>query len=189
MSVFRCITSLFLTFLFVGATFAQDSGQESFAGLNFGVGLSLTHDLGDNDRVGGASVVNGIVRVNDENNHVARIMLESHYFFSGKKSLNVWGTDIEVEPERWGVGPFVAVQPGNDEIIEAIGLGIMWGFKKDRDDDSSWNIGIGAVVDPNVQVLGKGIENNQRLPEGETEIRFREKSQIGALVLVSFGFN
>lgn len=163
------------------------AGTKTFAGLNFGVGLSLTHDLGDNDRVETASLVNGIVRVDDEENDVARIMLESHYFFTPQKSFIL---NDNLKANDWGWGPFVALQPGTDEIIEAIALGVMWGFKRHEETSgtSSWNIGLGAIVDPNVTVLGDGIEANKPLPEGETEIRLKEKSQWGVLILTSFSF-
>lgn len=161
--------------------------QRQFAGLNFGVGISLTHDLGKTDRVESASVVNGVVRVDNENNDIARIMLESHYFFTPKKQFRL---NPNMAANQWGWGPFVALQPGTDEIIEAVALGVMWGFKRNDNpkDTSSWNIGIGAVVDPNVRVLGDGIEEGKPLPSGETEIRYKEKSQGGVLILTSFSF-
>lgn len=171
-------------------SYSVSYAQREFAGLNFGVGLSLTHDLGGNDRVDSASVVNGIVRVDNEDNDIARIMLESHYFFTPKRPF--WFNSNIVE-SQWGWGPFVALQPGTNEIIEAIGLGVMFGFKRKKDengekDTSSWNIGLGLVVDPNVKVLGDGIEENKPLPSGETEVRFKEKSQWGALIISSFSF-
>jgi len=157
-----------------------------FAGLFFGVGISLTIDTGSSDRVESASVVNGIVRVTDENNAVARIMLESHYFFKAKsKILGLF----DVGP--YGHGPFIALQPGTDEIIEAAGLGWMWGFKRasaSAESSDSWNLGIGFIVDPNVQVLGDGVYANQPLPPGETEIRYKEEAQYGILIVTSFSF-
>ncbi len=164
--------------------------ERGFAGLKFGVGLSLTHDLGENNRVGSASLVNGIVRVDDENNDIARIMLESHYFFKQSKPFTLFNSNVKVPSEQWGRGPFVAIQPGTDEVIEAISLGMMWGFKKSPNpaDKRSWNIGIGAVVDPNVKVLGDGISENVALPTGETGIRYKDKSQWGLMLLTSFSF-
>lgn len=157
------------------------------SGLKLGVGLSLTHDLGENDRVDSASVVNGIVRVESENNDVVRIMLESHFFFPQEKDFPLFG---RVKGNQWGWGPFVAIQPGSNEIIDAIGFGVMVGFKRTSDpsDASSWNIGMGFVVDPNVKVLGDGIQADQPLPPGETEVRFKEKSQWGLLIITSFTF-
>ncbi len=163
-----------------------DADKKDFLGLRFGVGLSLTVDLGQQDRVESASVINGIVRVENENNAVARVMLESHYFFKPSRRF-LWG----VNPDGWGHGPFVALQPGTNEIIEAVALGWMWGFKRGNSADEttdSWNIGIGVVVDPNVQVFGDGLQPNQPLPAGETQIRYKEESQYGVLILTSFSF-
>jgi hypothetical protein len=39
------------------------------------------------------------------------------------------------------------LQPGTDEIIDAIGLGVMFGWKRRNASKGSWNIGIGRVVD------------------------------------------
>ena len=166
------------------------SADSEFAGLNFGVGLSLTVDVGDNDRIDEASIVDGLVRVDRESNSRARIMLESHYFFTPSGGRDGKFLAL-VDKQNFGVAPFVAIQPGTDDIIEAIGPGVMVGFKRataDENDNSSWNLGIGAVVDPNVQTLGSGLSRNQPLPGMETEVRFREKAQVGVLVLVSFTF-
>lgn len=159
--------------------------------FGLGAGLSLTWDLGSRSRIGDASVVNGIVRVDDQNNANARIMLETHYFFTPK--INLFGTGYRNLPgsvPKWGWGPFIAVQPGSDNIIDAIGLGMMVGFKRNDnpEDTSSWNIGVGIVIDPNTQVLGAGIVPNAPLPDGETEVRFQEREQIGLLVLFSTSF-
>lgn len=102
-------------------------------------------------------------------------MLESHWF-------------REVFKGRLGWGPFVGVQPGTDEIIEAIGVGIMLGLRREGTENSSWNIGIGYIVDPNVNVLGDGFVANQPPPGAETAIRLKETSQEGILVLFSFSF-
>ena len=115
-------------------------------------------------------------------------MLESHYFFKPERDF----ARGLVKRGQWGMGPFVAIQPGTDEIIEAFALGWMWGFKRVENpaipDNSSWNIGVGAVVDPNVRILGAGFDRNMPPPGSETQVRFREKAQLGVLVLVSFSF-
>ena len=111
----RFKTMLFLTALLVlTAKTAAAQGQENrFAGMGFGVGLSPTIDVGKHDRINEAVLdENGIVRITSENNDVPRIMLESHYFFTPTG-------------DNFGVGPFVALQPGTDEIIKASGMGIM----------------------------------------------------------------
>jgi hypothetical protein len=181
---YTSILSLF--FLYSNSPYAQDNGRE-FAGINFGVGISLTLDSGNNDRIGSAIVdENGIVRISQEQNKVARIMLESHYFFEPKSTD--FGFLGMADGEDWGHGPFVALQPGTDEIIEAIGLGWMVGFRKNKDSNASWNLGIGIVIDPSVNVLADGIMANKALPIGETQIRLKETSQTGIFFITSFNF-
>jgi hypothetical protein len=156
-----------------------------FLGLGFGVGISLTVDIGSTDRVESATVVNGIVRVTDENNDLPRVMLESHYFFLGKGKFG------SLTENQWGLGPFLALQPGSNNIVEAVAFGLMVGLKRpsqSKESTASWNLGLGFVVDPHVQVLGDGIHENQPLPPGETEIRYKQESQWGALIIFSFSF-
>ncbi|MCU7805923.1 MAG: hypothetical protein KZQ96_22315 [Candidatus Thiodiazotropha sp. (ex Lucinoma borealis)] len=166
----------------ISTGFAAD---REFAGINFGVGISVTKDIGDRDRIEGASLdENGLVRVDKESNDIARVMLESHYFFIPKKK-----TFLGLTPAgQWGHGPFIALQPGTDEIIEAIGIGWMVGFRKSDIGSDSWNIGFGYIVDPSVRMLGDGLKENSALPAGETQIRYKEKSQSGVFLLASFSF-
>lgn len=164
---------------------ADLEGEKQFAGLSFGVGISLTFDTGKDSRIEAASIVDGIVRVDNENDKVARVMLESHYFFVPEKKF--MGLDGLVQG-RWGWGPFVALQPGTDEIIEAIAVGFMVGFRRPEESGNSWNIGIGYVTDPNVNILGDGFTENQPPPGNETAIRLKEVSQDGVVLLFSFSF-
>ncbi|MEC4890103.1 MAG: hypothetical protein RI101_08575 [Nitrospira sp.] len=155
----------------------------------FGVALTYTQDLGRHDRVKNAQVVNGVVRVTEDGNALPRIMLETHYFFKPEADL-FWG----VKAKEWGHGPFVALQPGSQNIVEAVAIGWMIGFRRADGDssditkNSSFNLGVGFVVDPKVQVLGEGITKNQALPSGETQIRYRDTAQYGILILSSFSF-
>lgn len=192
-SVLSCIILAFSS----GALAQEGKGSEagSFAGLQLGVGLSATYDLGENDRVTEAEVVGGLVRVTNQDNVRARIMLESHYFFTPKgKVLGFMGITENasvngvVENPKWGVGPFVAVQPGSNEVIEAIGAGVMVGFRRSGESSNSFNIGIGLAFDPNTKTLGEGIVDGQPLPPGETAVRYLEQEQLGLLILTSFTF-
>ena len=156
--------------------------EEAFEGINFGVALSLTMDLGDHERVESAEVINGLVRVTKDKNDIPRVMLETHYFFLPNVPL------FGHRKGMWGVGPFVGIQNGSNEFIESIGAGLMLGFRRSETATDSFNISIGAVVDPSVKILGDGIEENEPLPEGESKIRYKETSQWGALFMVSYSF-
>ena len=161
---------------------AKAKAKEDFGGINFGVALSLTIDTGNHGRVENAEVVNGLVRVTEEHNDIPRIMLETHYFFFPNKCF------FGHKNGMWGIGPFVGIQNGSTEIIESIGAGLMIGFRRSEKVSDSFNIGIGFVVDPSVKILGDGIEENQPLPTGETQIRYKKTSQWGALIMISYAF-
>jgi hypothetical protein len=142
------------------------SGVQMFAGLKFGVGVALTVGIGEKPCIESATIVEGKVRVQEERDAVATVMLESHYLFEMSKIGN----------REWGLGPFVGIQPGgSDEIIEAFGLGVMIGFKRKPTDTSSWNLGVAYIVDPSVKVLGDGFEENQEPPPGEKEVRLKKR--------------
>lgn len=156
-------------------TDAKPAGS-SLSGIKYGIGISLSYDVFGDNRVVTASLdENGIVRVSDEQTFPARIVLESHYFFPAASG-------------KWGHGPFVAVQPGSERVIEAVGGGWMAGFLKNRATGESWNIGVGLLVTPSVRVLGDSITANKALPTNETTIRYKYQSQIGGLAMISFTF-
>jgi hypothetical protein len=64
----------------------------------------------------------------------------------------------------------------------------MWGWRKSATATNSFNLGIGLVLDPKVQVLGDGIEANKPLPSGETAIRFKKEERLSGAILASFTF-
>lgn len=186
------VSVMFALYLLLVSTsaFATDEDKKleatrNFAGINFGVGLTLTLDTGSHDRVENAELVNGVVRITEERNDIPRIMLETHYFFLPQH--NFLGMR-SVKPNEWGIGPFVGIQNGSNEIIEAIGAGVMLGFRRNENTKDSFNIGVGFVVDPSVKILGDGITENQTLPAGETQIRYKETSQWGVLLVISYAF-
>ncbi len=170
---FICLFFLLLPYVSMAESEKTPSPWDTFG---FGAGLSYTIDTGQNDRIKSAEIRNGIVRVTDKENGIPRLILEVHYFF--KKTGELRGSE-------WGYGPFVAIQPGENEIINAIALGWMWGFRDKDSGKVSWNIGVGVSADPNTQILGDGFEENQPVPAGETEIRYKEETQYGVMITFS----
>ncbi len=180
------------------------SGKRNFGGIDFGVGVSMSYDLGHNDRVAGADIVDGLVRVSRTENIRARIVLESHAFltptFSSRKRAEDEAYCAEFRPdiERYrncraslkdfGIGPFVALQPGGEKVIDAIGLGLMLGIRRRDVRSSSFNLGVGIFYDVDTQILGKGFVEDRPPPGNETEIRFRRQSQSGLLFISSYSF-
>ncbi|WP_109356537.1 hypothetical protein [Sphingorhabdus sp. EL138] len=170
---------------------AQQSKEfgTKFGGIEFGAGIGFSYDLGSNDRVSEAELVNGVVRIKKSDNVQARLMLESHYFFTPKFDLfSLKNSGQSSDDNMWGFGPFVAIQPGGDNLIEAVGGGLMFGFRRSKKSTESFNLGFGVLYDINSKTLGDGILPNEPLPMGETEIRFREQEQSGFLIMSSYSF-
>lgn len=179
--------------------------REFFDAPWWGVGITITFDVGNNDRIEDATIdANGIVRVNKDQNVIPRFMLETHYFFKLNEALNKMN---EFKPLRWineclfnldngkfnighgtGIGPFVAVVPGGDDVIDAVGGGIMLGWRREENSTESFNLGFGVAWDPNVKVLGGGFVPNQPAPAGVNNVALKETDQVGLLVVASFSF-
>ncbi|MEK6762739.1 MAG: hypothetical protein AABY96_08495 [Nitrospirota bacterium] len=173
----------------------QLEADERFARWGFGVAIGVVAKAGSRDVIQSATLdPNGIVRVDRDANTTANLLLEGHYFFTPEKRFLPWAFDVA--PRNWGHGPFVAIQPGTQNIIESIGTGWMFGFKRSsliakdtapgRGD--SFNLGFGIMVNPNAQVLGDGIIKNQVLPAGETAVRLKSTTELGWLFVFSYTF-
>lgn len=88
-----------------------------------------------------------------------------------------------------GRGFFIGAQPGgSNDIIDALGAGLMWGFKGDDHNlfgNQQVNFGVGVIVDPNVKTLGDGLFENQPLPAGDS-LRFKEDYQTNLMIMFSW---
>lgn len=154
--------------------------QKEFAGIQMGIGLAMTYKHG-RDRVQEASIQDGLVRIDKEENRLPKVMLETHYFFTPEKNPN------------FGWGPFVAIEPNGSggTAIGSYAIGGMIGFRR-KDQPSmekgSWNLGVGYIVNTNVKTLGDGINENEPLPGSEKTIRYKYTNQPGWCFIVSFSF-
>src|SRR5580700_1681307 len=155
----------------------------SWSGLNWGLGIAADFDTGGT-RVASASIVNGIVRLNDTSSNVGvSFVLEAHYFLrdlltSGcnaqSPSTRAPNGAIDYNCTEVAWGPFVAIEvggggtssPANNGPITGYALGWMVGLhhpKVDasgKPDTTSWNLGLGLRIDPRAQVLGDGFVAN-----------------------------
>lgn len=192
----------------------MEEATKDFLGLKWGLGIGVMGGFGGGDAVEKASLVgtNKIVRVDEEGDMRPQMFLEMHVFFAnfGGDRMESWRGYRKRKVEAWkqatgekgeapammdedeaplrGFGPFIAVQGGDDEVINALALGVMWGFRRDAKADNSVNVGFGLSFDPSVQVLGHGIKEGQPLPPGETELRFKKEGQFGWAFMASFTF-
>lgn len=146
-----------------------------FQSLGFGLGLGWTHNLGPR-RVDSVTVVNGIVRIDNERNDLVRFMPEMHLW------IDRW------DEQRWSWGPFLTVAPGS-RVIDAVGFGLMMGYRPHRQDQYSFNLGIGGTLDLDTRVLGDGLIANEPLPPRETTARTKQTTAAGLLVLFSVGWD
>ena len=146
----------------------------SFEGGGYGVGLSYIHDMGKEDRVEEAEVIDGIVRVSHKRNGIVRPILEVH------------GWHTKPCPNRTGKGWFIAVQSGADNIASSLSAGFVMGVRREKD-TGGLNIGLGFSVDPDTQVLGEGLDANKPLPGSEMQVRYKKETQYGVTLMFSIG--
>jgi hypothetical protein len=186
---------------------------EAWAGLNWGLGIAADFDIGGT-RVSQASIVGGLVRLNDTSSNVGvSFVLEAHYFlrdytFAFGSSVKApggctSGNVVLINCTELAHGPFVAIEVGGGSTsaaatngpITGYALGWMVGMhhpKLDattgKQDTTSWNLGVGLRIDPKAQVLGDGFVPNMPPPAGETVIRYKTEPKAGVMVMSSFSF-
>lgn len=153
----------------------EEKGKSEFLSSYFGLGLYAGFDTGKKQRIDSARVVNGIVRVEEQSDAQVGFMLEAHRIFA---------LDNE---NHWGLGPYVGLVTSGEDLITAASIGLLLAMRP-QNAERSLNVGLGFMVTPKAQVLGDGIEANQPLPVGETEVRMKKETIYGVALSVSFGF-
>jgi hypothetical protein len=183
----------------------------TWGGLNWGLGVAADFDTGGT-RVANASIVNGIVRLNDTSSNVGvSFVLEAHYFLKDLLTKSCYAAPVQAPNGNGAIdynctevawGPFVAIEvggggtssPANNGPITGYALGWMVGLhhpKVDsagKPDTTSWNLGLGLRIDPKAQVLGDGFVANMPAPAGETAIRYKTEPKAGVMLMSSFSF-
>jgi hypothetical protein len=197
-------------------TIKTEEATTDFLGLKWGLGIGVIGGFGGDRAVEKASIINGVVRVEEEGNLRPQSFLEMHVFLDRKardwrwyqqgkaaaqmaKSRGVTRKPTEEgkklttptwptmpDPPLWGFGPFIALQSSDKKVIDALSLGVMWGLRKDPQSSVSLNVGIGLSFDPSVQVLGGGLKDGQKT--AETEVRFKKEGRFGWALMASFTF-
>jgi hypothetical protein len=144
--------------------------------LGFGIALAFRFNVLRPDLVSAASIdAAGIVHVVTRANAHPGFMLESHYLFWKNAS------------GKFGSGPFVAAQPGTDQIIDAIGAGWMIAWKV-NDSGKGFGLGFGYASIPAAQVLGAGFADGKQAPPGATSVQFQTRDKGSILIVNSFTF-
>lgn len=175
---------------------AEEKSVVDFKGMGFGVGIGLSKDIDAGHVVQQAQVINGIIRATERRSDIPRVLLETHYFW------------VPTKQDRMGWGPFVAVQSGSGEVIDAISSGLMVGFRRTKAQvniqknaqgqqttgepevhTDSFNLGLGFVLDSRAKILRDGLYENKPIPSGEEGSPLtRESSRWGLAILFSFSF-
>jgi hypothetical protein len=182
----------------------QQAGKESqdlgnaLSDFKRGAGVGLTVAPRGRDRIDGAAVVNGKIAVTQQNTNAARLMFEFHQLFTtnvitskgraaARRELKLCEAN-PIDCPIYGIGPFLAVQTSEDDLIASVGAGIMMGLRSDPRKTTSFNIGIGVQWDTKVKKLADGFVAGQPLPTGEKEIRFKESGEARLMVAFSLAF-
>jgi len=162
-------------------TSATPYDSVSWAGLNWGLGIAADFDL-HGTQVANASIVNGIVRVNDSSSNVGiSFVLEAHYFLrdytfdfggsmkgpGGCSAATTQTGFINVNCTEIAHGPFIAIEVGDGSTstpatagpITAYALGWMVGLHHPKFDASGK-----PVADNTSWNLGIGLRAN---PKGQ----------------------
>ena len=166
----------------VAQAIVEDEHKENaLAGFNFGTGIGASFDLHSGSRIKSALLVddgsgNKTVRVNQDGDTQLGIILETHYFWT-------IGTEQLI-----GVGPFFAIRTGDNDIIDEAGLGIMAGFRRNKTDTNSFNIGLGVMLDPDAQVLADGYFPNLAPPSGSSDVRYKQEERFSLAIVFSYSF-
>jgi hypothetical protein len=176
----------------------EQNRKDALADFKNGAALGISVVLGSHDVVEDAVVVNNAIVVTKRAKDQPRATLEAHQLFTGnpftgggrqvmRDQLISCGKDA-IDCPMFGVGPFAAIQTGDDNSISSAGFGLMLGLRSDPRRDSSFNIGLGLVWDTHVKALASGFKEGKALPTGETEVRFTEHSARRAMITLSFAF-
>jgi hypothetical protein len=168
----------------ITAEFLRQEALEKQFGFKFGIGAAITTNRRSNAIKDAVVDSTGIVRVKRQDETSVGYLLEAHYFFVPDRSF------LNLTTGNWGIGPFVAIQGGEEQFLSGLGFGLMIGFRQPNsivNTNLSWNFGIGAIYDPSVKVLGNGLVADRPLPTGDS-LRTTEVGSWGLMLVSSFNF-
>ena len=162
------------------AALAAAKAEAEFMGMRFGLGAGVSWSR--TEIVSDAELGPGNVgKATKRERQLPRVILESHYYG--------WCRAATCNAGTFGAGPYFGIVAKTDRLISAFATGVMFGWK-DRapSDRQGFSVGIGAVLDAAVNSLAPGFEDGKPLPDGETSIRFEEKSRWSAIVFITRTF-
>ncbi len=165
----------------------------------FGAGIGAISSTGD-DRVESAEVVNNQIVVTEDDDLSLGPIMEAHALVFTLNHLWALHDDkgrVYVTREKpcqaaalfptVAHGPFVALQLDSDQLVSALGVGWMVGFRM-KQSDSSLNVGLAYTLQSDVKTLADGFNEGQALPAGQTAIQYHTGRGSALALVVSFGF-
>lgn len=172
--------AILLAFLSVPAA-AQ--APPDFAGFGWGVGFQFTDSLRA-DLVDPEDVTvdeKGFLSVQKFNNVQAGMVFESHVTFQLRRSL--------------AVGPYFSVTPGTDDLVKAVGLGVLFELNRPtlnpvtnllEPAPVSFNIGVGLNVIFNATLLRPGFYDGAKVPNSQSPTVTRERAVLQLMSSIGF---
>ena len=170
---------------------ANTSGKESgpppksdfFDGMSTGFALIKPKQK----TVREASVVNGKVVVTSESKVENTLVVLKSFPISKTTHSNCQGTRQWASCAAWmiGAGFNIGSQGSAGQIIDFLGVGLTVGSGQEAEKTAAWYAGIGIGRRFNQKVLGDGLRENEPLPAGETQIRFKHIDATAPFVFVS----
>jgi hypothetical protein len=176
---------------------------DPLAGFHYGIGVGVSSNLGGIGAVSKDPTTN-IVRITRDNPAAARGLFEIHYYIPTK---SLYPTAQTVPGFYTALGPYISLNTApiggggeTSQLFDSIGMGLMFGIQGGGCDKNnivcnnelySFNIGIGALIDTNVQQLRTGVIDNQPSAIPQDQL-LSKTTKIGFQVLFSyklFSFN
>jgi hypothetical protein len=156
-----------------------------FAGFGWGVGFSWTNSLTqDIVRPEDIQIVgpDRILEVQKVSNTSYGMVFESHITF-------------QVRPQL-AIGPYFSVTPGDEQLVRAVGLGVLFELNRPRFNAAtrrmepspvSFNLGVGVNVHLNVTLLRRGLKDGFHVPETVSNpLVERERATLQVMSVVGF---
>lgn len=180
----------------------EEEGQtrkDALADFKKGAGLAISIVLGEEQNVILEAVeIADKITVTRRAKDQPRAALEAHQLFTANPFTAAGQTKIREQIQDCaesaikcpliGIGPFAAIQTGNDDSISSAGLGVMVGVRSDPRKTSSFNLGVGVAFDTGLRELAPGFVEGKPLPDGESAVRFTERSARRLMLTLSFAF-
>jgi hypothetical protein len=118
-----------------------------------------------------ATIENGIVRVVEKRSMRASPWLQTGYVWPGNGNSVSWGFFVGAE-----------VLSGN-KLINAVGIGPLMQIKRSDGSNGKKPINLGVGIHwSTMQVLGNGLSEDQKVPEGTETIRYKSITKPGVVI-------